>query len=95
VNVLAFQLKNGAFAIVCINTNGSSQAITVNLTQLAAPSVIPYITDANNNLVQQPPITISAGSFSATLTATSVTTYVSNPTPLSRWMPANASMVRR
>jgi glucuronoarabinoxylan endo-1,4-beta-xylanase len=95
VNALGFALNNGGWAVVCINTNGTTTGITVNLNQLSAPSVTPWITDANNNLAQQPTIAVSAGSFSATLTATSVTTYVSNQTALPRWMPANASIVRR
>jgi glucuronoarabinoxylan endo-1,4-beta-xylanase len=76
VNVLAFKDLNGrSLAVVCINTNGSSTGITVNLNGQWTQNVTPWITDASNNLVAQTPIASNSGSFTATLGATSITTF--------------------
>lgn len=66
------------FAIVAVNTNSGATSQTFALSGLSAPNVTPYITDPSNNLAAQSPITISGGSFTASLTGTSVTTFVSN-----------------
>lgn len=68
--------STGAFAIVVINTNSSSVSQPFSLSGLSASSVTPYITDANNNLVSQPALTVSSNSFTASLNAASVTTFV-------------------
>jgi glucuronoarabinoxylan endo-1,4-beta-xylanase len=67
---------NGAFAIVAVNTNGGSISQTFNLGGLSAGSVTPYITDPSNNLASQSSIAVSGNSFTATLTSSSVTTFV-------------------
>jgi glucuronoarabinoxylan endo-1,4-beta-xylanase len=74
VNVLAF-LNEGNVVIVCINTNASSTAINVTLNGIGATTVTAWITDATRNLVAQPAVA-GGSSFSATLAATSVTTFV-------------------
>jgi O-glycosyl hydrolase len=78
VTVTAFENQStGAFEIVAVNTNGSSVSQTFTLTGLSSGSVTPYITDPNNNLAAESAITISGNSFSATLTGSSVTTFIS------------------
>lgn len=68
--------STGAFDIVCINTNGSSSAITFSLSGFpAVSSVNPWVTDASNNLIEGSAITVSGGGFATTLGADSVTTF--------------------
>lgn len=82
VNILSFISLAGVPTVVCINTNTSSTAVSFSLNAfIAVPSIqiVPWITDANNNLVSQSPIVINGGthtiSFSASLNATGVTTF--------------------
>ena len=73
----AYQDPNtGKFAIVVINQNSSATSQQFNLSGLSATSVTPWITDANNNLVQQSAVTVSGGSFTVSLPAQSVMSFV-------------------
>jgi glucuronoarabinoxylan endo-1,4-beta-xylanase len=75
VSVSAYIGSAGTRVIVAINANASATAIDVTgLT--AVPSVTPWITDATRDLAAQSPIALSGGSFSASLPASSVTTFV-------------------
>jgi O-glycosyl hydrolase len=77
VYITAFENQsNGSFAIVAVNTNGNSVAQPFSLSGLSAGTVTPYITDANNNLAGQSTVPVSNSSFTSTLTASSVTTFV-------------------
>lgn len=79
VKVAAFKNPStGAFAIVAINSNSSPISQSFSLSGLSSTSVTPYVTDANNNLAGQSAISASANSFTATLSASSVTTFVSS-----------------
>ena len=79
VTVTAFKNSGtGAFEIVAVNSNSGSVSQPFSLSSLTAASVTPYITDASNNLAAQSNISISASTFTATLTGSSVTTFVSN-----------------
>ncbi|MGP8268486.1 MAG: InlB B-repeat-containing protein [Terracidiphilus sp.] len=79
VHVTAFKnTSTGAFEIVAVNGNGNSVSQPFSLSGLTASSVTPYLTDPNNNLDAQSNIAVSNGAFSATLTADSVTTFVSS-----------------
>ncbi|MGO9584824.1 MAG: YDG domain-containing protein [Limisphaerales bacterium] len=73
----------GNFAIVAINTNTSSINQTFNLTNFSATSVTPWMTTSNLSLASQTPVVVSGSSFSYTLPALSVVTFVgqnaSNP----------------
>jgi glucuronoarabinoxylan endo-1,4-beta-xylanase len=73
--------STGAFAIVAINSNSGSVSQSFSLNGLSSSSVTPYITDGNNNLVSQAAISFSNDSFTATLNASSVTTFVSSSGP--------------
>jgi glucuronoarabinoxylan endo-1,4-beta-xylanase len=66
----------GAFVIVAINQNGSDTPLNVALNGMSASSVTPWITSASLNLVQQAALAVSGGSFTATLPAQSVTSFV-------------------
>jgi len=79
VYVTAFlNQSTGAFEIVVINENSGSVSQTFGLSGLSAASVTPYITDPNNNLAAQAALTVSNNSFTATLTGSSVTTFVAS-----------------
>lgn len=71
---------SGNFAIVATNQNGSSQAVTFSLSGFLTSTVTPWLTDTSNNLAQQTPISVSGTSFSVTLGASSVTTFVGTTT---------------
>ncbi|MCL6591297.1 MAG: carbohydrate binding domain-containing protein [Firmicutes bacterium] len=66
----------GNFAIVAINDNSGTQDINFLLNSFNAASVTPYRTSSAENLAQLSPIAVSGGSFTATLAARSVTSFV-------------------
>jgi glucuronoarabinoxylan endo-1,4-beta-xylanase len=77
VTVTAFKnISTGAFEIVAVNSNSSSVSQSFSLSGMSATSVTPYVTDPSNNLAPKPPLTITSEAFTATLTASSVTTFV-------------------
>lgn len=77
VQVTAFKnTSTGAFEIVAVNSNSDSVSQSFSLTSLSASSVTPYITDPNNNLAAQTPLPVASKAFTATLTGSSVTTFV-------------------
>lgn len=79
VYVTAFMSQSsGAFAIVAINQNSGSVSQPFSLSGLSASSITPYITDANNNLASQASVALSGDTFTATLTAQSVTTFATS-----------------
>ena len=69
--------NSGNFAIVAVNTN-TSTAInqTFNLTNFTAGSVTPWLTTSNLSLVGTNAVTVSNSSFTYTLPALSVVTFV-------------------
>ncbi len=68
--------KTGKFAIVVINQNSSATSQQFSLSGISATSVTPWITDASNNLVQQSAVAVSGGSFTVSLPAQSVMSFV-------------------
>lgn len=70
--------SNGSYVIIAVNYNSSSVSQSFSLSGLTATEVTPYITDPSNNVAVQSPISISASSFTASLNAQSVTTFVSS-----------------
>jgi glucuronoarabinoxylan endo-1,4-beta-xylanase len=73
---------NSNFAIVVINTNASGTPITLNLNSFpAVSSVTPWVTSANLNLSAQTSLSVSGNSFTPTLAAQSVTTFVGIEAP--------------
>jgi glucuronoarabinoxylan endo-1,4-beta-xylanase len=69
---------SGNFAIVGINQNASDQPLNFVLGGFPAASVTPWVTSASLDLAQQPSISAVGGTFSGTLPASSVTTFVSS-----------------
>lgn len=70
----------GKFAIVAINNNSSTQEVSFTLSGATVSSVTPYRTSASENLAQLTAISVSGGTFTATLGASSVTTFVGTGT---------------
>ncbi|MGH7993399.1 MAG: hypothetical protein ACREDQ_07780, partial [Limisphaerales bacterium] len=70
--------NSGHFAIVAVNTNGSTAiSQTFNLNNFpTVTSVTPWITSATMSLSNQTPVAVSGSSFSYTLPARSVVTFV-------------------
>lgn len=83
-NVLVSSFKDGTsnnIAVVAINNQASTAALTVTLDATSkCQVVIPWVTDASNNIVAQSPVNILTHVFSFTLGASSVTTFTCNGT---------------
>ncbi|HTC20883.1 MAG TPA: hypothetical protein VK859_08545, partial [bacterium] len=78
VSVSAYYSSSaGKVVIVAINGNtGSTENETFNYSDLNVTTVYPWITDSANNLVQQTAQAVSGGSFTYTLPAESVVSFV-------------------
>ncbi len=79
LQVSAYKNTNGVLAIVVLNR--SSNAITAsyslqNTGVADGTTVTPYLTNGSNNTAQQGTTSVSGGSFSATIPARSLVTYV-------------------
>ncbi len=68
--------NSGKFVIVVINQNSSATSQQFSLNGLSATSVTPWQTDANNNLVAQSAVSVSGNSFTYSLPAQSVMSFV-------------------
>jgi O-glycosyl hydrolase len=79
VTMTAYKNTDGTIAIVALNTLSSSDAITYSLSGTGTPSgatVTPYLTNSSSNAAAQAATSVSGGSFSATIPARSLVTYV-------------------
>lgn len=73
--------NSAAFAVVAINTNTAPINQTFNLVNFTvAGSVTPWITSSNLSLASQPPVAVSGASFTYSLPALSVVTFVGQAT---------------
>jgi O-glycosyl hydrolase len=75
----AFKNTNGTIAIVALNTSSSTDTQTFSLSGTGTPNgatVTPYVTNASSDIAAQATTTVSSGSFSTTLPARSLVTYV-------------------
>jgi len=71
-----YSASAGKVVIVAINNNSSTQSQTFNYSDLNVSTVYPWITDSTRNLVQQTSVAVSGGSFTYTLPAQSVVSFV-------------------
>jgi glucuronoarabinoxylan endo-1,4-beta-xylanase len=71
---------SGAIVIVAINQNGSDTPVNITLSGQTLSSITPWVTSSTLDLAQQSSIGVSNGSFSATLSASSVTSFVGTGT---------------
>jgi glucuronoarabinoxylan endo-1,4-beta-xylanase len=86
----AYTNTDGSTSVVVLNTSYNDIAASLALQNTSAGSVAtPYITNASNNIAAQASLPISGGSFSGTIPARSLVTYViapssggSTPTPV-------------
>jgi glucuronoarabinoxylan endo-1,4-beta-xylanase len=74
----AFKNPNdGTVVVVAINPSTSAVNLPIFLSGSHATQATPWVTSASLNLAQQSPLAVTSSSFSATLSAQSVTTFVS------------------
>lgn len=79
VYVTAFMNQStGAFEIVAINENSNTISQSFSLSGVSTTSVTPWITSASLDLTEQTAVPVTSGSFTFTLPASSVTTFVGN-----------------
>jgi O-glycosyl hydrolase len=79
VELTAYKNTNGTVAIVALNTATSADPISYTLSGTGTPNgatVTPYLTNAANDTAAQATTTVSGGSFSATIPARSLETFV-------------------
>ncbi len=80
VSVSAFKNTNTSspqtIVFVAINSNGSSVNQTFTISGVNVTSVTPWVTNGSTNLVAQPAVAVSGGSFTYSLTPSSVTSFV-------------------
>ena len=78
-NIYVTAYKNGSkVVIVALNAGSSSVDQTFMIRDGTVAAFMPYVTSSAKNCVQENDITVSSGSFTATLNPSSVTTFVSN-----------------
>jgi len=79
VKLSAYKNTDGSVAIVALNTGSSADPITYALSgtgTVNGATVTPYLTNATNNTAAQAATTVSGGTFSASIPARSLVTYV-------------------
>ena len=79
VDLTAFKNTDGSVAIVALNTAASADPITYTLSGTGTANgatVTPYLTNSSSDVAAQATTSVSGGSFSATIPARSLVTYV-------------------
>jgi glucuronoarabinoxylan endo-1,4-beta-xylanase len=79
VDLAAFKNTDGTVAIVALNTGTSADPITYSLSGTGTPNgatVTPYLTNASSDVAAQAATSVSGGSFTASIPARSLVTYV-------------------
>ncbi len=73
---------SGNLAVVAINWTGVAQPVTFNLSSFPnVASVTPWVTSATLSLASQSSVNVAGGSFTYTMPASSVVTFVAQATP--------------
>jgi glucuronoarabinoxylan endo-1,4-beta-xylanase len=67
---------DGHQVIVVINTNSSTVSLPIQINNQSVTSLTPYLTTSTASVAEQTPITITSNSFTASLPAQSITTFV-------------------
>jgi len=67
-------------AIVAINSNTSAKSLPVTIANLSVGSVTPFVTTSAGGLAQQSAVPVTNGSFTFTLPAQSIVTFVTSGT---------------
>lgn len=89
VDVSAYKTSTGG-SIVVINTNGSAVFTTFTLQGLSPSSVTPWQTTSAGGLMQESTVNVTSGSFTYTLPAQSIVTFVTSGSAASCTSVANA-----
>ena len=79
VDISAFKNTDGTVAIVALNTGSSADPITYALSGTGTPNgatVTPYLTNSASDVAAQGALSVSGGSFTASIPARSLVTYV-------------------
>jgi glucuronoarabinoxylan endo-1,4-beta-xylanase len=77
VLLTAYKGMDGTVVIVAINKGTSSATVPISISGGTAPAMLtPWVTSSSDNLASKTAVTVSGGSFTATLAATTVTTFV-------------------
>ena len=79
VDISAFKNTDGTVAIVALNTGTSADPVTYSLSGTGTPNgaaVTPWLTNSSNNVAAQSALSVSGGSFTASIPARSLVTYV-------------------
>jgi O-glycosyl hydrolase len=83
VDISAFKNTDGTVAIVALNTGTSADPITYSLSGTGTPNgatVTPYLTNGSNDVAAQAATSVSGGSFTSSIPARSLVTYVVDST---------------
>ena len=75
----AFKNTNGTISVVVLNAGSSSDAVTYSLSGTGTPdgaTVTPYLTNSASSVAAQATTSVTGGSFSSTIPARSLETYV-------------------
>ncbi len=79
VELAAFKNTDGTVAVVALNTGSAADPVTYSLAGTGTPNgaaVTPYLTNGSNSVAAQAATSVSGGSFSASIPARSLVTYV-------------------
>ena len=79
VDLAAFKNTDGTVAVVALNTGTSADPVTYSVSGTGTPNgatVTPYLTNGSSNVAAQATTSVSGGSFSATIPARSLVSYV-------------------
>jgi O-glycosyl hydrolase len=78
VQLSAYKGSDGTVVVVAINSSTSTVSVPITIAggTTTPASMTPNVTDASNNLVAKTAVTVSGGSFTASLGGPSVTTFV-------------------
>ncbi len=79
VDLAAFKNTDGTVAVVALNTGTSADPVTYSVSGTGTPNgatVTPYLTNGSSNVAAQATTSVSGGSFSASIPARSLVSYV-------------------
>ena len=73
----AYECADGTVVVVAINKGSAAPTVPITISGGTLPaSCTPYVTSSTDNLAAKTVVTVSGGTFTATLAATTVTTFV-------------------
>ena len=76
----AFKGMDGTVVVVAINKGTAAATVPISITGGTAPAAMtPWVTSSSDNLVSKAAVTVSGGSFTASLASKTVTTFVGKP----------------